>query len=1041
MVSHEEDVNAQSSRHNTGQSVSSVTDDKWTAPLLVNGTLVTFKIDTGAKANLINEKDFKALTEKPRRFTEKVTPLRAYNNQPIQTKGGCRLKVTAKGKQHNILFTIVPDGHESLLGDKTSEDLGLVKRIYQINTDTMKEAKQGKRVEHQGHEGSSDIISKFPSVFKGHGTLPYTYKIQLKDDAVPVVHAPRRAPAPLQTSLKKELERMTQMGVIERVEEPTDCVNSITCVKKKNTGALRVCLDPKDLNENIKREHYQIPKREEIMSEMAGAKFFSKLDASHGFWQLRLDPESSRYTTFNTPFGCYCFLRLPFGIKSAPEIFHRAMESLIEGLEGTRVYIDDLVVWGNTRQQHDERLEKLLWRVNKNGLKLNRDKCLFGVSEMTFLGDKVTSEGVEPDQSKVQAILDMPAPTDKKGVLRAMGMINFLGKFIPNLTSKTACLRELLQDTKVFEWTARHEKEWKKLKETVTTEPVLTFIKASKDGLGAVLLQRNKDKWQPVAYAFRSVTETEQRYAQIEKETLGLVFGCGKFHSYVYGLPTFTAETDHKPLISIRKKNLNDITPRIQRMMMVLQRYDFELIYMPGKYIVLADALSRAPAPSGDRLVSTTAEEAETHVNMVTASLPASDVMLQQIVQETTKDSVLQKVSHLIQNGWSKGVCPGFYSVRADLCMANGLVLRQNQIVIPQSMRKDMLQRIHEGHLGVEKCKRRAREAVYWPGINRDIEEMIQKCETCLKHHYKQTKEPILAADLPTAPWQKVGTDLFHLDGKDYVLVIDYYSNYPEVAQLSSTSAQSVITHMKGFFARHGIPQCVISDNGPQYDCREFSDFAKQYGFQHITSSPLYPQVNGQAEKGVQIVKRLFKKARDSKTDPYLALLSYRASSLECGASPAELLMHRKLRTTLPHISKENDNAHDNKLTDKRMKLKHRQKRNYDKTARRLEPLQERDVVRIAGPDFWDKKATVLSEVGPRSFAVQTENGQVLRRNRRSLLKTQDVKHQDTETGTEQRGANPVEHHSEPPSPSPMSEILRRSTRPKKPTERLIEQV
>ena len=210
-------------------------------------------------------------------------------------------------------------------------------------------------------------------------------KINLKDDAVPVVHAPRRVPAPLRAGLKKDLERMTQLGVIERVEEPTDWVNSITCVKKKNTGALRVCLDPKDLNENIRREHYQIPKREEIMSEMASAKLFSKLDASQGFWQLRLDPESSRYTTFNTPFGRYCFLRLPFGIKSAPEIFHRAMASIIEGLEGTRVYIDDLVVWGKTRQQHDERLEKLLQRVKKSGLKLNRDKCLFGVTEMTFL--------------------------------------------------------------------------------------------------------------------------------------------------------------------------------------------------------------------------------------------------------------------------------------------------------------------------------------------------------------------------------------------------------------------------------------------------------------------------------------------------------------------------------------------------------------------------------------------------------------------------------------------------------------------------------
>ena len=171
-------------------------------------------------------------------------------------------------------------------------------------------------------------------------------------------------------------------------------------------------------------------------------------------------------------------------------------------------------------------------------------------------------------------------------------------------------------------------------------------------------------------------------------------------------LSTFTAETDHKLLISIRKKqNLNDMSPRIQHMMMVLQRCDFELIYTPGKYIVLADA-----------------------------SLPTSDVMLQQIVQETAKDSPLQKVSNYIQNGWSKGDCPGFCPVCADLCMANELLLRQNRIVIPQSMHQDMLQCINEGHLGMEKCKRRAR------GNNKHIEEMIQKCETCLKHRYKQKK-------------------------------------------------------------------------------------------------------------------------------------------------------------------------------------------------------------------------------------------------------------------------------------------------------------
>ncbi len=191
-----------------------------------------------------------------------------------------------------------------------------------------------------------NIVKQFPDVFEGFGVLPFTYKIQLKKDAQPVVHAPRRVPAPLREKLRQELERMTAMGVIEKVEEPTEWVNSMVCVKKAN-GDLRVCMDPKDLNSNIQREHYQIPTREEIISEMAGAKFFTKLDASQGFWQLKLHKDSKRYCIFKTPFGRYSFLRMPFGISSAPEVFHRAMEHIIEGIEGVRVYVDDIVLWGS----------------------------------------------------------------------------------------------------------------------------------------------------------------------------------------------------------------------------------------------------------------------------------------------------------------------------------------------------------------------------------------------------------------------------------------------------------------------------------------------------------------------------------------------------------------------------------------------------------------------------------------------------------------------------------------------------------------------
>ncbi len=285
--------------------------------------------------------------------------------------------------------------------------------------------------------------------------------------------------------------------------------------------------------------------------------------------------------------------------------------------------------------------------------------------------------------------------------------------------------------------------------------------------------------------------------------------------------------------------------------MMKLQRYDFELVYTPGKYIVVADALSRASLPDTGTQVPSTSEDVAVHVDTVMSSLPVSDVMLQKMVQEMGKDTTLKRVIDNLKDSWKKGSCPQYYPVRADLSVVNGLVLRQNRMVIPQSMRQDMLCRIHEGHLGVEKCKRRAREAVYWPGINNDINRMISTCNTCLKHHYKQTKEPMLVTDVPTGPWQKVGTDLCHLNGKDYLVVIDYHSNFPEIAQLSSTSASGVITHMKSCFSRHGIPLAVVSDNGPQYNCREFRQFSQDCGFQHITSSPLYPQGNGKAEKGV----------------------------------------------------------------------------------------------------------------------------------------------------------------------------------------------
>lgn len=247
---------------------------------------------------------------------------------------------------------------------------------------------------------------------------------------------------------------------------------------------------------------------------------------------------------------------------------------------------------------------------------------------------------------------------------------------------------------------------------------------------------------------------------------------------------------------------------------------------------------------------------------------------------------------------------------------------------------------------------------MYWPHMNRDIEVLVQRCETCQQHRYQQPEEPLMAHSKPEEPWRKVGTDSFQLAGRDYLVIVDYKSNYPELALLSNTTAQQMIKHTKAIFTRH-----------------------MTYGFEHVTSSPLFPQSNGLAEKGVQIVKRLLKKAAETGEDPYLVLLNYRASPLECGQSPGELLMNRKLRTRLPSAEH---------LLHKRHRdftKMNSQSKAYNRNAKPLCPLEQTDTVRVRCDGKWGPVAKVIKETTPRSYEVLTEYGNTLQRNRRHLLK------------------------------------------------------
>lgn len=1027
--------------------------EEWIVPVTVNETIIPFKLDTGAQVNLLSFADYKTL-----KIKSKIHPVKmkvtGYTGESVPVKGSCIATFKHKSQMLKAQLLIVEKKVQPILGVTACEKLNLVRRVFMVASQTA-----DKQNTDTDKSDQDTLMTEFKDVFEGLGCLPGEHKIHVDDTVAPVVHACRKVPFALREKLKEELARMEKLNVIQKINEPTDWVSSLVIVQKKN-GALRICLDPRDLNKAVKREHFKLPTREEIMSQFAGAKWFSKLDASSGFWQMKLDDASSRLCTFNTPEGRYRFLRLPYGILSAPEVYHKTIHTIFEHIPGVTTMMDDVIVWGSTKEEHDTRLRQVLERTRSVNLKLNRDKCEFAVKSLTFIGDVVSEKGVSPDPRKTSAIANMERPQNKDEVRRFLGMVTYLAKFIPQLSAISAPLRMLLEQKNEWMWLKQQEECFQNLKKILISEPVLRFYDpkretrisadASQYGLGAVLLQLHEETWQPVAYASRALTSAEVNYAQIEKELLATTYACERFHQYVYG-QTVEAETDHKPLVAIMSKPLTDCPLRIQRMLIRLQKYDVNLTYTPGKYMYAADTLSRA-VDKHEKADKEKCADIQAYVDMIMTSLPVSSEKTEQLKQETEKDETLTELRRIIKQGWPerKSDCPrrvqDYWTYKTELTEVDNIVFKGNRFVIPSSMQKEMLRKIHEGHLGEEKCKRRAREVMYWPGMNREIGLLTAKCEVCLPYRSKQQAEPLMTYPVPERPFYRVGADLFDCHGKSHIVVTDYFSNYPEVATLQTTSSKAVIAFLKTVFARHGVPCDLVSDNGPQFSSNEFADFAKEWGFQHITSSPHYPRSNGLAESSVKIVKGLMKKAHDGNEDFHRSLMIYRSAPLQNGLSPAQMLMGRRLRTNLP--------IHENLLTPKgahkikidKEKDKVKQKQHHDKRAKKLRVLRpgERVTIRDHVTGIWNLHGSVQKEVAPRSYEVQTEHGGSLRRNR------VDLKPQvSSQTGVEQpdtmpqAGDNTLEHTVEPEVPATVhSSPAKTPCRPKRtvqPPKRLIE--
>ena len=422
-----------------------------------------------------------------------------------------------------------------------------------------------------------DLLRLYPNSFDRLGSLKGEYDIKVDPTVPPVPHVRRKVPIESKAAIKEAIDYMVKQDILEPQIEPIPWVSSLT-YPVKPTGKVRPCLDARDLNKAIIRENHKPQTVEEIAHQLAGAVVFTKADTLKAFLQVHLTKESSKLLVINTHKGRYRFKRMPFGAKMSQDVFQMKMDLIMERCPGVISIHYDIVVYGVSKEDHDANLVNLLNVAQIEGLVLNSKKLELKCPRVSFFGAEYSADGMHPCLKKIQGITEMTPSTDKQQLASFIGMVTHMGNFVSHLSHHTEPLRAMLKQDAVFAWDEMANASFQKIKDLIAKsatkplhyydqrKPVTVQADASERGLGACLLQDG----QPIAYASKSLTDTETRYANIERELLAIVFACQRFNTYVLERP-FTVEFDHKPLEMIHQKSLASAPPRLQRMLLQLQ--------------------------------------------------------------------------------------------------------------------------------------------------------------------------------------------------------------------------------------------------------------------------------------------------------------------------------------------------------------------------------------------------------------------------------------------------------------------------------------
>lgn len=911
--------------------------------------------DSGADVNIMDEHQFKALihrSKEQRQLRESKVKLNALQYR-LPVKGEFNAIVRNKTRGVSTTFIVVRGRINSapLIGRATLMDLGMLKidpegTLAEANSLGTQQDPQIRMIaaknKQQPQTGIDEIISRHSKVFEGIGKIRDNKRneelyvnFSMKPEAVPVAQKPRPVAYHLKEPLRKWLEQGIEEDIFERVplgEPVTWCSPLVVQPKPKFKDTPREKLEPNMIRASVdlrvpnaymnRNSITQGPIVEDFTYKFHDCKIFSKMDLRQGYHQLQLHPDSRAIATFSTPWGNMRPKRLVFGAKSSQDLFDQTMYRVFGDIPRCLSQRDDILIGGRNLEEHNQTLEQVLQRAADFNVTFNRDKCQFGVEEIEFYGYRFTKDGLKPTPDKVRAVKECKEPKSKEEVRSFLGMLGYLSKFIPRYSTLTAPLRELTHSNTQFRWGAKEEAAFIKLKESIASEntvayfnpgrPIIVRTEASfHEGLSAGLFQETSKGLQPVHFISRTMTDPEKRYSQTEKDALAVAWAKERFRMYLVGAPRFRIITAHKPLLPMFNKATAKVPPRIEKWIMSMQDVDFELIYQPGKDEKdPLDFLSRHPLPETDN------EEVGAVIKQVTEAEHA--VILDKIRQETAKDPQLQKLrERMVTEDWENyrrdpDIMP-FYHIRQELYEVEGVILRENKIVVPASVQRKVVKTAHKlGHLGVTKTKQMLREKYWFPTMNSLVEQTVGQCYECQVTVKERTQEPVKPSTIPDRPWQVVSADFGgpYPDGHYNLVVIDKRTRYPEVERVYSTAYKPTMQKLKKIFATYGTPERLESDNGPPFNSAEFARFAKEEGFHHHRVTPDHARANGEAESFMKMLNKTEQIARLQGKDSNVAiqdmLIGYRSTPHPATkTTPYTAMTNRQIRTKLDHHPRE----------------------------------------------------------------------------------------------------------------------------------------